>query len=69
MGTRLYVGNLPYEASEVSIREFIEQSSSRQVSQIKIISNRFTRTVAGLRSQRSCGPSVVHGLYVWTQKT
>ena len=40
MGTRLYVGNLPYDASELSIREFFEQSGSRQVSQIKIITDR-----------------------------
>jgi RNA recognition motif-containing protein len=42
MGTRLYVGNLPYDASELSIREFFEQSGSRQVSQIKIITDRET---------------------------
>jgi RNA recognition motif-containing protein len=40
MGTRLYVGNLPYSASELSIREFFEQSGSRQVSQVKIITDR-----------------------------
>ncbi len=40
MGTRLYVGNLPYNASELSIRELFEQSGSRQVSQIKIITDR-----------------------------
>jgi hypothetical protein len=40
MGTRLYVGNLPYDASELTIREFFEQSGSRQVSQIKIICDR-----------------------------
>ncbi len=42
MGNRLYVGNLPYTASEVQIREFFEQAGSRQVSQIKIITDRET---------------------------
>lgn len=42
MGTRLYVGNLPYDASESQIRAFFEQSGSRQVSQVKIITDRET---------------------------
>ena len=42
MGTRLYVGNLPYDASEAQIRAFFEQAGSRQVSQVKIITDRET---------------------------
>lgn len=42
MGTRLYVGNLPYDASELQIRAFFEQTGSRQVSQVKIITDRET---------------------------
>lgn len=42
MGTRLYVGNLPYDASESQIRAFFEQTGSRQVSQVKIITDRET---------------------------
>ena len=42
MGTRLYVGNLPYDASEAQIRSFFEQAGSRQVSQVKIITDRET---------------------------
>jgi RNA recognition motif-containing protein len=42
MGTRLYVGNLPYDASESQIRAFFEQGGSRQVSQVKIITDRDT---------------------------
>jgi RNA recognition motif-containing protein len=42
MGTRLYVGNLPYDASESQIRAFFEESGSRQVSQVKIITDRET---------------------------
>jgi RNA recognition motif-containing protein len=42
MGTRLYVGNLPYNASEEDIRQFLEGSSSRKVSHVKIITDRET---------------------------
>ena len=42
MGTRLYVGNLPYDASEAQIRDFFEQAGVRQVSQVKIITDRET---------------------------
>ena len=42
MGTRLYVGNLPYDASDAQIRAFFEQAGSRQVSQVKIITDRET---------------------------
>ena len=40
MGRRLYCGNLPYNASEQQIQEFFEQTGSRKVSQIKIITDR-----------------------------
>lgn len=42
MGTRLYVGNLPYDASDAQIRDFFEQAGARQVSQVKIITDRET---------------------------
>lgn len=42
MGTRLYVGNLPYDASDAQIRAFFEQEGARQVSQVKIITDRET---------------------------
>jgi RNA recognition motif-containing protein len=41
MGTRLYVGNLPYSADETSIRSFFEQGG-RQVTQVKIVTDRDT---------------------------
>lgn len=42
MGTRLYVGNLPYSASETDIQSFFEQSGGRQVTQVKIVTDRET---------------------------
>lgn len=42
MGNRLYVGNLPYSASEDQIRAFFEGTGSRRVSQVKIITDRET---------------------------
>lgn len=42
MGTRLYVGNLPYGASELQIQQFIEGTGGRQVTQVKIITDRET---------------------------
>ena len=41
MGTRLYVGNLPFDASEGDLRELFAQGG-RQVSEVKIISDRDT---------------------------
>jgi RNA recognition motif-containing protein len=41
MGTRLYVGNLPYSADEASIRSFFE-NGGRQVTQVKIVTDRDT---------------------------
>ena len=42
MGTRLYVGNLPYDADEDSIKTFFEGGGSRQVKQVKIVTDRDT---------------------------
>ncbi len=41
MGTRLYVGNLPYTADDAMIRGFFEQGG-RQVTQVKIVTDRDT---------------------------
>ncbi len=41
MGTRLYVGNLPYTADEAMIRSFFE-TGGRQVTQVKIVTDRDT---------------------------
>jgi RNA recognition motif-containing protein len=41
-GTRLYVGNLPYDASEQQIAAFVEQAGKRQVTQVKIVMDRDT---------------------------
>jgi len=41
MGTRLYVGNLPYTADEPMIRGFFE-TGGRQVTQVKIVTDRDT---------------------------
>jgi RNA recognition motif-containing protein len=42
MGTRLYVGNLPYDTDEDSIKAFFEGGSGRQVTQVKIVTDRDT---------------------------
>jgi cold-inducible RNA-binding protein len=42
MGTRLYVGNLPYDTDEQSIRTFFGDGDSRQVTQVKIVTDRDT---------------------------
>jgi RNA recognition motif-containing protein len=41
MGTRLYVGNLPYDVDEAQLRSLFEQDG-RQVSEVKIIMDRDT---------------------------
>jgi RNA recognition motif-containing protein len=41
MGTRLYVGNLPFDATESQIRDLFGQDG-RQVSEVKIITDRQT---------------------------
>ena len=41
MGTRLYVGNLPFSAEESSVRALFEQNS-RQVEEVKLITDRDT---------------------------
>ncbi len=42
MGTRLYVGNLPYDTDENSIRAFFGDGDGRQVTQVKIVTDRDT---------------------------
>lgn len=41
MGTRLYVGNLPFSAVESSVRSLFEQNN-RKVEEVKLISDRDT---------------------------
>jgi cold-inducible RNA-binding protein len=41
MGTRLYVGNLPYDTDEDSIKTFFE-AGGRKVTQVKIVTDRDT---------------------------
>ena len=41
MGTRLYVGNLPFTADEPQIRELFGQSG-RQVNEVKLVTDRDT---------------------------
>src|SRR5439155_253866 len=41
MGTRLYVGNLPYDVDEDSIKAFFE-AGGRKVTQVKIVTDRDT---------------------------
>jgi RNA recognition motif-containing protein len=42
MGTRLYVGNLPYSIDEEAIKQYFEANGNRQVTQVKIITDRDT---------------------------
>jgi len=42
MGTRLYVGNLPYDTDEDTIKTFFEGGGARQVTQVKIVTDRDT---------------------------
>jgi cold-inducible RNA-binding protein len=41
MGTRLYVGNLPFEVDEAQLRTLF-QEGGRQVSEVKIVTDRDT---------------------------
>ena len=41
MGTRLYVGNLPFSADEMAVRSLFEQND-RNVEEIKLITDRDT---------------------------
>jgi len=41
MGTRLYVGNLPYSADEAAVRSLFEQNN-RTVEEVKLIIDRDT---------------------------
>jgi RNA recognition motif-containing protein len=46
MGTRLYVGNLPYDVTEDQLRELFGQDG-RQVTEVKIITDRETGRARG----------------------
>jgi cold-inducible RNA-binding protein len=41
MGTRLYVGNLPFSADETQIRDLFSQNG-REVSEVKLVTDRET---------------------------
>ena len=41
MGTRLYVGNLPFSADESAVRSLFEQNG-REVTEVKLITDRDT---------------------------
>ena len=41
MGSRLYVGNLPFSANEEQVRELFERNN-REVSEVKLITDRDT---------------------------
>lgn len=41
MGTRLFVGNLPFSADEAEVRSLFEQNN-RQVDEVKLITDRDT---------------------------
>lgn len=41
MGTRLYVGNLPFSADETTVRSLFEQND-REVTEVKLITDRDT---------------------------
>ena len=41
MGTRLYVGNLPFSADEMAVRSLFEQND-RKVEEVKLITDRET---------------------------
>jgi len=41
MGTRLYVGNLPFSADETAVRDLFEQNN-RTVEEVKLITDRDT---------------------------
>ena len=47
MGTRLYVGNLPFTADETQIRELFAQSG-RTVSEVKLVTDRDTGRPRGV---------------------
>jgi RNA recognition motif-containing protein len=61
MGTRLYVGNLPYSASEQQIQEFIETSGSggRRVTEVKIVMDRDTGRPRGFAFVEVTEPQMV----------
>ncbi len=46
MGTRLYVGNLPFSADELGVRSLFEQNE-RKVEEVKLITDRDTGSPRG----------------------
>jgi len=46
MGTRLYVGNLPFSADESAVRSLFEQNA-RTVQEVKLITDRDTGRLRG----------------------
>ncbi len=46
MGTRLYVGNLPFSADEMGVRSLFEQNE-RKVKEVKLITDRDTGSLRG----------------------
>ena len=46
MGTRLYVGNLPFTADEQQVRELFEQNG-RTVTEVKLVTDRDTGRLRG----------------------
>jgi RNA recognition motif-containing protein len=59
MGTRLYVGNLPYEASEADIQAFFERTGGRKVTQVKIVTDRETGRPRGFAFVELTEPHMV----------
>ena len=56
MGTRLYVGNLPFSADEDQIRDLFAQNG-REVSEVKIITDRDTGRPRGFAFVEMSEPS------------
>ena len=68
MGTRLYVGNLPFSADEHQIRELFAQSG-RQVSEVKLVTDRDTGRPRGfgfVEMDEEDADSAVEALYGYT---
>ncbi len=65
MGTRLYVGNLPFQVDESQLRALF-QEGGRQVTDVKIVTDRETGRPRGsarrlLRAELRQGPELLDG--------
>ena len=60
LSTRLYVGNLPYEATEAEIAAFVEQQGKRKVTEVKIVLDRETGRPRGFAFIEVTKPDMVH---------